>query len=162
MSQRVSEVEQALRQANRAAKAGDHASADRWSKTAERLAAAVGTVDEANAAKDEVRRMMQEEAEQAVCALFVQVAQIAAAMVHSPTQAPAVFQGLIKLWREQNLGEGEEDADRAAAKLAASQAAFLEGRFEDTLPDYMRERLDENWRERRRALEGAPVVPWAE
>jgi hypothetical protein len=157
----LKQVENARRQANRAAKNGDLAAAERWSKTAERLATAV---DKVETAEEEERRLAQEQAEEMVCGLFVQVAHLASAMVHTPMQAPAAFQGLIKLWREQNLGEGEADAERAAAKLAASQAAFLEGRFEDTLPDYVRERLDAEWRERRAALEGRPVVPkyWEE
>ncbi len=159
MSQRRRDLDQALRHAARAAKQGDHAAAERWSKTAERLAAAVETSNAAHAAEEEARIMQQAEAEQAVVALFVQVAHIALAMVHAPTRAPAAFQGLIKLWREHNLGEGEEDAERAAAKLAASHAAFLEDRFEDTLPAYVRERLDETWAERRAELEGRPVVP---
>lgn len=156
MSQRRTELENAFRQAGRAAKNGDHAGADRWSKTAERLSAAATTVEEAEA---EERRVAQKEAEQMVCVLFAKAAYIASAMVHAPAQAPAAFQGLIKLWREQNLGEGEEDADRAAAKLAASQAAYLEGKFEETLPDFVREHLDEKWNARRAELEGKPIVP---
>jgi hypothetical protein len=156
MSERRTEIENALRQAGKAAKNGDLAAADRWSKTAERLAGAATTV---SAAEEERQRIEQAQAEEMVCALFTKVAYLASAMVHAPTQAPAAFQGLIKLWREQNLGEGEEDADRAAAKLAASHAAFLEGRFEETLPDYVRERMDANWKERREALASEPVVP---
>ncbi len=155
----LKQVENARRQANRAAKNGDHAAAERWSKTAERLAAAVETADAAQAADEETRIMQQAEAEQAVIALFVQVAHIALAMVHAPMQAPAAFQGLIKLWREQNLGEGEEDAERAAAKLAASHAAFLEDRLEDTLPAYVREHLDAAWKQRRAELEGERIIP---
>ena len=74
-------------------------------------------------------------------------------------QAPAAFQGLIKLWRETNLGEGAEDAEVAAAKLAASQAAWLNGRFEDTLPDYVRAQMDEAWAARREELAEAPPIP---
>lgn len=159
MSQQRNEIEQALRHAHRAAKQGNFAAADRWSKTAQRLAAAVETVETAHSAEDEERAMRQAEAEEAAIALFVQAAHIALAMVHAPTQAPAAFQGLIKLWREQNLGEGEEDAERAAAQIAASHAAFLEGRFEDTLPDFVRERLDADWQARRADLEGKPVIP---
>jgi hypothetical protein len=155
----LKQVENARRQANRAAKNGDLATADRWSKTAERLAAAVGAADRARDAEAEERRLVQEQAEQMACALFAKVAYLANAMVHAPAEAPGAFQGLIKLWREQNMGEGEEDAERAAAKLAASQAAYLDGRFEDTLPDFVRERLDERWKERRAALEGEAVVP---
>jgi len=153
------EIEQALRQTARAAKQGDLAAAERWSKTAERLAAAVDAMDAAQAAEVEAKRISQEEADQMVCAVFAHAAHIAHAMVHAPLQAPAAFQTLVKLWREQNLGEGEEDAERAAAKLAASQAAWLEGRFEDTLPAFVREHLDEAWRARRAELEGRPPVP---
>ena len=159
MSQRRKEVEQALRQAGRAAKQGDLATADRWSKTAERLASALEAQDAAEEAEAEEQRLAQEQAEEMVCMLFTKVAYLAHAMVHEPMQAPAAFQTLIKLWREQNLGEGEQDADRAAAKLAASKAAYLEGRFNDTLPDFVRERMDEEWKQRRQELEGKPVVP---
>ena len=156
MSQRRTELENALRQAGRAAKSGDQIAAERWSKTAERLAAAVDKVETAEA---EEQRIAQEQAEEMVCVLFAKVAYLAHSMVHAPMAAPAAFQHLIKLWREQNLGEGEEDADRAAAKLAASQAAYLEGRFEETLPDFVRERLDAEWKQRRADLEGRPPVP---
>jgi hypothetical protein len=161
MSQRRTELENALRQAGKAAKNGDHAAADRWSKTAERLAAAV---DKVEAAEAEEQRLAQEQAEEMVCMLFTKAAMIAHAMVHAPMQAPAAFQGLIKLWREQNLGEGEADADRAAAILAASKAAYLDGRLEETLPDFVRERMDAEWQARRAELENEPVVPglWEE
>lgn len=159
MSQRRTEIEQALRHAGRAAKQGDFAAADRWSKTAERLAGAVEAVEAAHAEQEEAQRMAQEQAEQVVCQLFAKVAFLANAMVHAPMQAPQAFQGLIKLWREKNLGEGEEDAARAAAKIAASQEAFLDGRFEDMLPDYVREVNERAWQERRAELEGKPPIP---
>ncbi len=164
MSKQRTEIEHALRNAGRAAKQGDLATADRWSKTAERLSAANAKVDEAEAAKTEEERMKQEMADMIVCDLFTKAAFIAHAMVHAPLQAPAAFQGLVKQWREQNLGEGEEDAERAAAKLAASQAAYLEGRFEDSLPDYVREQMAAAWSARREELEREPSVPalWAE
>lgn len=106
----------------------------------------------------------QSEADEMACFIFTKAAFIANAMVHAPSVAPAAFQGLIKLWREHNLGEGEEDAERAAAKLAASQAAYLDGRYEANLPDYVRERNAESWAKRRAELEGEPPVPqrWAE
>jgi hypothetical protein len=159
MSQRRTELETVRRRANRAAKQGDYAAAERWSKTAERLAAAAETVSTKRDAEEEERRLAQDEAEQMICDLFAKAAFIANAMVHAPMQAPAAFQGLVKLWREQNLGEGEADAERAAAKLAQAQAAYLEGRFEDTLPDYVRERIDVEWKARRAELEGRPIVP---
>ncbi len=161
MSERRPEVEHALRNAGRAAKSGDLAAADRWTKTAERLAAAAGKVE---TAAEEERNLAQAEAEEMACVLFAKAAYLAHAMVHSPVQAPAAFQGLIKLWRERNLGEGEEDAERAAAKLAASHAAYLDGRFEDTLPDYVRAHLAAAWSARREELENKPVVPllWQE
>ena len=159
MSKQRTEIEQAIRHAGRAAKQGDLATADRWSKTAERLASALEAQDAAEEAEAEEQRLAQEQAEEMVCMLFTKVAYLAHAMVHEPLQAPAAFQHLIKLWREQNLGEGEADANRAAAKLAASKAAFLEGRFNDTLPDFGRERMDEEWKARREELEGKPIVP---
>lgn len=156
MSQRRTELEHAFRQAGKAAKHGDYAAAERWSKIAERLSAAAATID---AAEAEAQRLAHEEAEEMACFLFAKAAYLAHVMLHAPARAPAAFQGLIKLWREQNLGEVEEDAERAAAKLAASEAAYLDGRFDETLPDFVRERLNESWRERRQALQNEPVVP---
>ncbi|HYD87802.1 MAG TPA: hypothetical protein VEA80_10025 [Vitreimonas sp.] len=153
------QAEHALRQANRAAKQGDPAAAERWSKTAERLAAAAATVNTGRAEEAEAARLSQEQAEEVVVTLFVKAAFLAHVMVHAPLQAPAAFEGLVKLWREHNLGEGAEDAAAAAARLAASQAAFLEGRFEDSLPDFLREHMDEEWRARREALAERPVIP---
>lgn len=118
----------------------------------------------AEAEEQEAFYAKQSEADEMACFIFTKAAYIANAMVHAPSVAPAAFQGLIKLWREHNLGEGEEDAERAAAKLAASQAAYLDGRYEDNLPDYVRERFAESWAQRRAELEGEPPVPqhWAE
>ncbi|HYD73925.1 MAG TPA: hypothetical protein VEF55_12370 [Candidatus Binatia bacterium] len=159
MTKRRTEIEQALRHAGRAAKQGDLSTADRWSKTAERLAAALDVQDAAEKAEAEAQRVAQELAEQMVCVLFSKVAYLAHAMVHAPMEAPAAFQNLIRLWRERNLGEGEADANRAAAKFAASKAAYLEGRFNDTLPDFVRERMDADWKKRREELANEPVVP---
>jgi hypothetical protein len=117
------------------------------------------SADAARVAEAEELRMSQEQAEQQICNLFGKAAFIANAMVHAPMQAPQAFVGLIKLWREQNLGEGEADAERAALKVAESQAAYLEGRFEDTLPEFVRARLQQAWNERRAAMEGKPVIP---
>lgn len=153
------QAEHALRQANRAAKAGDPVAAERWSKTAERIAGAVATIDAAHGDEFEEAQLAQEEAEDAICDIFMKAAFLANAMVHAPTQAPAAFLGLVKLWREQNLGEGEEDAARAAEKMAAASAAYLDGRFEETLPDFVRARMMEKWNVQRAALEGAPIVP---
>lgn len=153
------QAEHALRQANRAAKAGDPVAAERWSKTAERIAGAVATIDAAHGDEFEEAQLAQEEAEDAICDIFMKAAFLANAMVHAPTQAPAAFLGLVKLWREQNLGEGEEDAARAAEKMAAASAAYLDGRFEETLPDFVRARMMEKWNAQRATLEGAPIVP---
>lgn len=151
------QAEHALRQANRAAKAGDAVAAERWSKTAERLAAAAATVDVVH--REAQGRLTQDEAEEAICDLFAKIAFIAAAMVHAPTEAPVAFQGLVKLWREHNLGEGEADAAHAAAIMAKANATFLNGRFDETLPDFVRARLMEKWNAQRDALANAPVVP---
>lgn len=158
-TQTQKQIANAHRQAARAAKQGDHAAAERWSKTAERLAAAAATMESQRASEIEAVQLAQAAAEEVIVDLFTKVAFLANAMVHQPMQAPAAFQGLIKLWREHNLGEGAEDADAAAARFAASQAAFLEGRFEDTLPDFVRERLDADWQARRAALADRPVIP---
>jgi hypothetical protein len=153
----------AMRQAGRAAKQGDVVAAERWSKTAERLSAAAAHTGAASAEEVEAARLKQAEAEDLICHLFEKAAFIANAMVHAPMQAPAAFQGLVKLWREQNLGEGEADAEKAAAKQAAAQAAWLDGRFEETLPDYVRARMDEAWAARREELAAKPPIPvfWA-
>jgi len=155
----LKQTEHAFRQANRAAKKGDLVAAERWSKTAERLAAALENMSTAHAAEAEHVRLNQQLAEELLCEMFAKVAFVANAMVHAPSMAPAAFQGLVKLWREQNLGEGEADAERAAAKLAEAQAAFLDGRFEATLPDYVRERIDAQWEARREELANRPAIP---
>jgi hypothetical protein len=160
MNQEVlKQAEHARRRANRAARKGDLAAAERWSKTAERLAAAVKTVEVAQAEQVDYHRRTQAEAEEVVCQLFIKVAHIANAMVHTPTSAPGAFIGLIKLWREMHLGEGAEDAEAGAARIAAMEQAHLEGRFEDTLPEYVRQVLDETWQRRRAELEGQPPIP---
>lgn len=131
--------------------------ADQMRKRAEDASAAEEAEQEAFYAK-------QSEADEMACFIFTKAAYIANAMVHAPAMAPEAFQALVKLWREHNLGEGEEDAERAAAKLAASQAAYLDGRYEDNLPDYVREQNKKAWARRREDLEGKPPVPqhWAE
>lgn len=153
------QAEHALRQANRAAKAGDPVAAERWSKTAERLVAAVAAMESQREGELEIAQLAQAAAEEMVVDLFGKVAFLANVMLHEPMQAPAAFQGLIKLWRERNMGEGAKDAEAAAACLAASHAALLEGRFEDTLPDFVRERLDADWQARRADLAEKPVIP---
>lgn len=155
----LKQAEHAQRQANRAAKRGDLAAAERWSKTAERLAAAANAIATAREAEAEEIRLTQEEREQFICEFFGKAAFIAHAMVHAPVQAPAAYQGLIKLWREHNLGEGEADAERAAALMAESKAAYFEDRFPDSLPDFVRESLDVDWRERREEMKDQPVIP---
>ncbi|MEZ5971429.1 MAG: hypothetical protein R3C31_06485 [Hyphomonadaceae bacterium] len=151
--------QRALAQADAALKAGRASDAKAFMGLAEQMRKRVEMADASRAAEAEEVRASQEEAEQMVCDIFCKAAFIANSMVHAPAQAPRAFLGLVKLWREQNLGEGEADAERAAEKLAASQAAYLEGRFEDTLPEYVRERLQERWTARREALEGEPVIP---
>ncbi len=160
MNQEVlKQAEHARRRANRATRKGDLAAAERSSKTAERLAAAVKTVEVAQAEQVDYRRRTQAEAEEVVCQLFIKVAHIANAMVHTPTSAPGAFIGLIKLWREMHLGEGAEDAEAGAARIAAMEQAHLEGRFEDTLPEYVRQVLNETWQRRRAELENEPPIP---
>lgn len=150
---------QALAQAGAALSKGRASDAKTFAALAEQMRKRVETVSTSRAVEEERSRMAQEEAEQAICDLFAKAAYIANAMVHAPTQAPAAFQGLVKAWREKNLGEGEADADRAAALVLESQAAFLDGRYEDMLPDDVRRMMDEAWRERRAAMEGDPLIP---
>ena len=159
------ELEQrAMAQANAALSQGRAGDAKAFMALAEQARKRVEVDDTAREAEREAVYLRQAEADDMACFIFAKAAYLANAMVHAPTQAPAAFQGLVKLWREQNLGEGEADAERAAAKLAESQAAYLDGRFEETLPDLVRERMEEDWKARRAELEGQPPVPefWAE
>lgn len=149
----------ALAQAGAALAKGRAGDAKTFAALADQMRKRAESVGAERAQAEEAVRLEQEEAESLICEVFVKAAFIANAMVHAPMQAPAAFQGLIKVWREQNLGEGEADAEKAAAKLAAAQAAWLDGRFEETLPDYVRARMDEEWAARRAKLEGEPPIP---
>ncbi len=151
--------QRALAQADAALRQGRAGDAKAFMALADQMRKRTESADAARVAEEEEERVSQEEAEQQICNLFCKAAFIANAMVHAPMQAPQAFVGLIKLWREQNLGEGEADAERAALKVAESQAAYLEGRFEDTLPEFVRARLQQAWNERRAAMEGKPVIP---
>lgn len=160
VSHAAAELERrALAQAGAALAKGRAGDAKAFAALAEQMRKRVESDGAEREQAAEAARLSQEEAERLICDVFVKAAFIANAMVHAPMQAPAAFQGLIKLWREHNLGEGAEDAEAAAAKLAASQAAWLNGRFEDTLPDYVRAQMDEAWAARRVELAEAPPIP---
>jgi len=156
--------QRAMAQADAALSEGRAGDAKIYMALAEHMRKRAKDEGAAEEAEQEAFYAKQSEADDMACFIFTKAAYIANAMVHAPSVAPAAFQGLVKLWREHNLGEGEEDAERAAAKLAASQAAYLDGRYEDTLPDYVRERFDRDWAQRRAELESEPPVPqhWAE
>ena len=159
------ELEQrAMAQAHAALREGRAGDAKAFMALAEQARKRVEVAETAREAEQEAVYLRQAEADDMACFIFSKAAYIANAMVHAPSHAPAAFQGLVKLWREKNLGEGEADAERAAAKLAEAQAAYLDGRFEETLPDYVREKMREDWKARRAELEGQPPVPefWAE
>ncbi|MGE0597475.1 MAG: hypothetical protein AB7P07_14015 [Hyphomonadaceae bacterium] len=149
----------ALAQAGAALAKGRAAEAKAFAALADQMRKRADLMRGAQRAGEEEVRLTQEKAEEAILDLFEKVSYLANAMVHAPIQAPAVFQGLIKGWREQNLGEGEADAERAAAKIAESQQAWLDGRHEANLPDYVREHMAAEWAARRAELEGKPVIP---
>ena len=108
------------------------------------------------AAVDEV---LSDDERQALAAeMFARVARLAAAMVHAPASAPAVFLEMIKEWRRLNMGEGEADAEAAARRIGALQASFVNGDWAAGLPDLVRLQLDERWEAlRTRGVAGAEV-----
>lgn len=149
----------ALAQTGAALAKGRAADAKTFAALADQMRKRLEAANTFRAAEADEERANQEEAEDLITHLFVKASYIANAMVYSPNAAPAAFQGLVKLWREHNLGEGEEDAEKAAAKLAESQRRFLDGDFEATLPDEVRERLAADWRKRREVLANEPLIP---
>jgi hypothetical protein len=151
--------QRALAQVGEALARGKASDAKALAAIADQMRKRLETANATREVEEEAAQRSQAEAEEAICDIFVKAAYIANAMVHAPSEAPAAFQGLIKLWREQNLGEGEADADRVAAKIAKAQAAWLDGSFEETLPDCVRERMDEAWAQQRERLAQEPTIP---
>lgn len=100
-----------------------------------------------------LRDLNDDEREALTLDLFAKVAFVAGAMVHAPHQAPAAFQGLIAEWRRHNLGEGEADAAKAAARIADSQAAYVSGEHWEMIPPEARARMERIWAEQREQAE---------
>lgn len=84
---------------------------------------------------------------------FALAAQVASHMVHQPGSAPGGFLRMIKRWREINLGEGEEDAEKRAAIIAKAQQHHLDGSWEENTPEDVRAYLKAAWAEMRARLE---------
>lgn len=60
---------------------------------------------------------------------------------------------MIKRWREINLGEGDEDAERGARRIAAAQQHHFEGESEENLPEDVKAYLNARWQEMRERLD---------
>lgn len=104
------------------------------------------------AVKAEAEQLSVEQREHMVSELFGNVAEVALAMVHNPTAAPAVFLQLIKRWREINLGEGEADSEARAGKIAASHQHYIDGSWAETVPEDVRAYFAQRWQETRTRL----------
>ncbi len=79
--------------------------------------------------------------------MFARVAFLAGAMLHAPSTAPAVFVGMIREWRQINLGEDEADAEAAGRRVAEAQAAYLSGDWLEATPMEFRARMQTRWAE---------------
>ncbi|MCR6644387.1 MAG: hypothetical protein NVV62_07670 [Terricaulis sp.] len=97
----------ALAQAGAALAKGRASDAKAFAALAEQMRKRVELAGAEQAQAKEAARVAQEEAEELIVTMFGKAAYLANAMVHAPNQAPAAFQGLVKLWREHNLGEGK-------------------------------------------------------
>jgi hypothetical protein len=106
----------------------------------------------AESASEEAEELEQTVVVDAMMEMFGRVAFLAGAMVHEPTSAPAAFLRMIARWRELNLGEGAEDAEAAAAQVAAAQKHYLDGSWAETTPEDVRAYLAARWNEVRKSF----------
>ncbi len=144
--------QRALVQVGEALAKGRAADAKSLAALAEQMRKRAAEERQALAAKVEQEQLGAEQREHQVMELFGRVAQLALALLHQPTAAPAVFLRQIKRWREINLGEGEADAEARAAKIAASHAHYLSGAVENTMPEDVRAYMSQRWEETRARL----------
>lgn len=116
--------------------------AEQMRKRAEEAQAA----EKASAEAVEIDRAQNEETS---LNFFGLAAILASHMVHEPGSAPGAFLRLIARWREINLGEGEADAEKRAAIIAAAHKRHFEGNPEESFPEDVRAYLRARWEETR-------------
>ncbi len=132
---------------------GDAAEAKALTMVAEQMRKRAEEASAAEQAEVERVEIDQAQQEEFCMQLFHHAAIVAAAMVHQPNTAPAVFLRMIKRWREINLGEGEADAETRAAVIAAAQRRHIEGRERENLPEDVRVYVEARWQESRERLD---------
>lgn len=148
----------ALAQAGEALARGDASEARALTAVAEQMRKRVEDESAAEIAAKEEAEACADDRENHVLEIFRLAAHVASAMVHQPTTSPAVFLQMVKRWREINLGEGEADAEKRAAVIAAALARHIEGRSDENMPEDVRAYLAARWDETRRRLgTGEPV-----
>lgn len=153
-SEQAAELERrALAQVAAALEKGKAGDAKALAALAEQMRKRVEEERVAQAAETEAEERGAAMMEEMAMQLFGKVAYLAGAMVHSPATAPAAFLALIKRWRELNLGEDEEDAEKRAAKIAEAHARYVDGSWVETTPEDVREYLAGRWAEMRVRME---------
>jgi len=153
MVQGRSKEAQALAKVDEALARGDAAEAKALTMVAEQMRKRAEEASAAEQAEVERVEIDQAQQEEFCMQLFHHAAIVAAAMVHQPNTAPAVFLRMIKRWREINLGEGEADAETRAAVIAAAQRRHIEGRERENLPEDVRVYVEARWQESRERLD---------
>lgn len=147
------ELEQrALAQVGTALERGRASEAKTLAVLADQLRKRAVVEREARRADAEQEEMSQREKEDAMMSLFGQAAYLAHVMLHDPSSAPFFFLRLIKEWREINLGEGELDAEMRAAQAARAHQHYVDGSWDEILPEYVREVHEGQWQEIRADL----------
>lgn len=142
----------ALAQAGEALARGDASEAKALTAVAEQMRRRVEDERTAALAAEEVEKIGAEQNENSAMEFFALVAEIASHMLHQPGSAPAAYLRMVKRWRELNLGEGEEDAEKRAAIVAEAQRAHLDGAWGANLPEDVKTYLDRRWMETRARL----------
>lgn len=102
--------------------------------------------------EDKARKIAEAQEEQ-IQWMFGMAAWLACAMVFQPCSAPVGFLVMVKRWREINLGEGEQTAEAKARVLAEAKDQFLNGQWEENLPEDARAYLKHKWEDMRERLE---------
>lgn len=140
-------------QAGMAMEHGKPGDAKAMATVAEKLRKRAEEDREAERAAEALEEVDRAQNEESAMWLFATVAELASAMLHRPNTAPAAFLRLIKRWRELNMGEGEEDADKRAAIIAEAQKHHFDGTWEKSVPEDVRAYLMARWQETRTRLE---------
>jgi len=140
-------------QAGMAMEHGKPGDAKAMATVAEKLRKRAEEDREAERAAEASEEFDRAQNEESAMWLFATVAELASTMLHQPNSAPAAFLRLIKRWRELNMGEGEEDADKRAAIIAEAQKHYFDGSWEKSVPEDVRVYLMARWQETRARLE---------